>query len=104
MTEIENARNATLTVGTAVVVVSDQPNTNCFRKYITIENTSTGGQEITLSFGAEAVIGAGEKIYPGGLHHESVDSGFKPWQERITAISNLAGGTLSIMERIVVRQ
>jgi hypothetical protein len=101
--ETENNRNVSIAVGTAIVVLSNAPNTSTFRKYITIQNNSTAGQKITISFTDEAVAGQGEVLSPGGLHHESVDAGFKPTQNRIIAISDAAGGTVSVSERTVTR-
>jgi len=100
MANIEFNRNESLTVGTDAVVVSvEKDNSNFKRKSIVIINTSTGGQKITLAVGAQAVSGAGVPLSVGGHFHDSEDSGYKPTQQQITAISNLAGGTLAIQER-----
>jgi len=98
----ENISNKTLTVGTDQVEVSPDM-TGSQRSFIGITNTSTGGQIISLSFGQEAVSLSGTVIYPGGKYSESTDAGYKPTNKQITAISNLAGGTIAIQERIFVR-
>lgn len=97
-------RNYSLTVGTTVTVVSEQTNypTN-ERKVISLINTSTGGQNITIAFSDQAIAGSGVFLAPGGYYQESHDAGFTPSQAQITAVSSGAGGTLAIQERILVR-
>jgi len=97
-------RNQALTVGTSAVTLSEQVQypTN-ERKVFSVINTSTGGQKITVSIGDEAQGAAGIVLSAGGYYHESHDAGFTPTQSRITAISDAAGGTVSIQERIIVR-
>jgi len=97
-------RNVSVSVGTDVTEISKEMNypTN-ERKVITAINTSTGGQKITISIGDEAAGSAGIVLSPGGYYHESHDAGFTPTQSRITAISDIAAGTLSIQERVIVR-
>jgi len=97
-------RNASLTIGTTLVEVSQALNypTN-ERKVISLINNSSGGQKITISIGDEAAGSAGIILSPGGYYHESHDAGFTPTQSRITAVSDLAAGSLSIQERIIIR-
>jgi hypothetical protein len=94
-------RNATVTVGTSASVVSEITLPGQ-RKIISIINTSTAGQVISLGFGnIEAAAGNGVQLSPGGYYIESLEAGFVPTQDRISAISDIAGGTLAIMERVV---
>ena len=97
-------RNQSITVGTSLVEISDeQPFPTNERKVITLINTSTAGQKITVSIGDEAAGTAGIVLNVGGYYHESHDAGFTPTQSRITAIADGAGGTLSVQERIIIR-
>lgn len=97
----ENIRDESVTVGTSVVKISESQ-TNAERTVLILTNTSTGGQTISLGFGAEAKSGSGIVLSPGGFHSESKDAGFRVTNKLITAISDLAGGTLAIHERILV--
>ena len=101
----EQVRNASLAVNTTPVVVSEEQYEGCAqRKVIFITNTSAGGQVITLSPDTDAVAGVGIVIGPGGFYQDSADSGYIPNQSRISAVSNLAGGTLAIHERVIVKR
>jgi len=97
-------RNVAVAVGTSLVELSYAVNypTN-ERKVISIINTSTAGQKITVSIGDEAAGSAGIVLSPGGYYHESHDSGFTPTQSRITAVSDNPLGQVSLQERIIVR-
>lgn len=97
----ENIRDEAVAVGTDVVIVSPDM-TTAERNALILTNTSTGGQVISLAFGAEAKAGSGIVLSPGGFHSESKDAGFKPTNKSITAISSLAGGTLAVHERMFV--
>lgn len=93
-------RNESLTIGTTAVVVSKDKQNARPRESIIIINTSTGGQKITLSIDSEAKDGEGIVIYAGGSWQDSKETGYKPTQKLITAISDLAGGTIAIQERL----
>lgn len=98
---VQRNRNVAVSVGTASVEISptrDQEE----RVLISIVNTSTGGQTISLAFGQEAAAGSGVVLYPGGFYQESRDTN-KIVQEQISAISSLAGGTVAVSERIEMR-
>lgn len=95
-----NNRNEALTIGTDCVRVAEAKNTPSQRIAIYIINTSTAGQKITIAPGADAVAGRGIVISPGGYYQESADAGFIPTQDRVTAISDAIGGTISIHERV----
>ena len=100
MANIEFHRNESQTIGvTASVVSVEKDNSNFKRQSITIINTSTGGQKITIAIGQTAVSGQGLQLGAGGSWNDSQDSGYKPTQREITAISDIAGGTIAIQER-----
>lgn len=92
--------NKSETITTTASKISE----TCFqqRTFISIINTSTGGQTINVAIGEEAVAGSGIQLYPGGYYTESIEAGFKPTNKLITAISSAAGGTLAIQERILM--
>lgn len=95
-------RNASLSVGTTNVVFSEERFTDV-RKLFSIINTSTGGQKISISFGSEAVSGQGVVISPGGFYSESADGANDPTQSQICVVSDLAGATIAVSERILIR-
>lgn len=70
------------------------------RTAITVTNTSTGGQIITLAWGGAAKSLEGAVLYPGGNWSESRDPAFDPSTEDIWAISSAASGALAIHERV----
>jgi len=101
---MENNRSKKETVGTSLVVLSEEVQaTNGERVLIRYTNTSTGGQTITLGIDAQAEDGKGIVLFPGGFHLESKDSKDHNivTQKRITAIADAAGGTLACYERVV---
>jgi hypothetical protein len=93
-------REDTLAVGTSSVEVSPETGTKQ-RSVLVLTNTSIGGQIISLAWGRDAVAGRGVTLLPGEHHVESIDKGFIPLNIRIAAISDVAGGTLAIHERIL---
>jgi hypothetical protein len=99
---IERISNRSQTVGTTSVIVSDTQY-NAERTVLFISNTSTGGQKISISVGQEAVAGQGVTIGPGGFYQDSKGENYSPTNEQINAISDLAGGTISIQERDIMR-
>ena len=97
----ENIVNKTVAVGTTSVVISPTIQAPSVRKLITITNTSTAAQLITISFGTTvAAPGAGIVIYPAGSWSESLDSKFTPSQEQITVIASAINGAVGVHERI----
>lgn len=98
MAEDKN-RNIGVTIGVTPSIVAEelQPKQ---RTEIFLCNNSTGGQVIYLGIDADAVVGSGLTLYPGGVFASSSDSGFSPTHKRITAISNLAGASLTGFERV----
>lgn len=102
MTEI--IRDESLTVGTSAAVVAlEQSLPQAQRSVLILTNISTGGQTIYLSFSGEAQANKGIPLYVGGFHSESIDAGFKPTNNQITAIASGAGATLAIHERIITK-
>jgi hypothetical protein len=96
----ELQRDTSATVGTTSSVLSEE----CFqeRTFINITNTSSAGQKISLAFGAEAVLGAGITLSPGGFYSESKDVK-SITQRQISAVSDGAGATVAIAERVTMR-
>jgi hypothetical protein len=93
-------RNESLTVGTSAVVVSKSKTNKTKRKSIILINSSSGSQVITIAIDKIAADKEGIPLYPGGSWQDSEDKGYIPTQKQITAISNIAGGVLSIQERL----
>lgn len=90
--------NKSETVDTASInILPDRTALNEKRTSFIICNTSTGGQVITLGVDAEAVANAGIVLNPGGSWSEPSGSNLPP-NKRITAISDIAGGTLGVYE------
>lgn len=98
---MEINRNEAITVnGTSAVVLSvEKDNANVKRESIILINTSTGGQKITIAIDAEASANAGIVLSPGGSWNDSRDGNYYPTQKLITAISDIAGGRISLQER-----
>ena len=96
---VENVINTSVVVGTTSTKIRPQLLTGQ-RTAITITNTSTGGQIITLAWGGAAIALAGAVIYPGGNWSESRDPSFDPSTESIWAVSSAAAGALGIHERV----
>lgn len=91
-----------VSVGTSSVVVSRiQPFAK--RKMLAIMNNSTGGQIIYLSFSRDAST-ADLQLNPGGSYDEPFGGQLEATSEDIYAISNLAGGTLTVTERVDRRE
>lgn len=97
---MENDRNESLAVDTSAVVVSKSKEHQLKRKGITIINTSSGAQKITLAINAEANAGQGIVLSAGGSWSDTEEGGYIPTQKLITAISDIVGGTIAIQERL----
>lgn len=98
---MERNRNANLTIGTTSQHISDLVDSAQKRILITLTNISTGGQLINLAIGAEAVSGQGLPLSVGGFYQEVKSEGFEVTQDFIAAVSDVAGATLSIQERLI---
>jgi len=96
------SRNATQTVGTATVEISEDKTTRANSKRIAIVliNTSSAGQTITVAIDGDAIAGSGIVLSPGGYWQDNQDGiGYYPTQARITAVASAPGATLAIQER-----
>lgn len=94
--------NTSTTVGTDAVEISqERGNRNGVRRSIILINTSTAAQKITVAIDQPAVSGSGIVLNVGGVWSDNADGGYLPTQKQITAISDGAGGTLSIQERVI---
>lgn len=94
-------RNESATVGTSNVSISSAITVGQ-RYVLNVKNISTGGQIITLSWQTQAQANQGVVLNPGDAWSESVDSAFVPLNTEVFAISDAAGGTIAIHERILV--
>jgi hypothetical protein len=99
------SNNSSLTVGTDVAIVSEAKlNGYSERIRLIIVNTSSAGQNISVHVDSEAVANSGIFLYPGGSISWTKDSSMMPIQQnRVTAISSAAGGTISIYEEVINR-
>lgn len=87
-----------ITVGTSSVNLLAEVPINQRRSQFIICNTSTT-QKITIAKkGTSAELGKGIVLNPSGSYAESTDSGYKCYQGPVQAISDVAGGTVSITE------
>jgi len=92
-------RSVSLTVNGSVTEVS--PETGIWqRQLIVLTNISSGTQIIYLTTGQDASVGAGIPLKVGSSWCESIDSAFVPSNLRWTAISDVAGATLAVYERV----
>jgi len=97
--EEKQVRNESVSVGTSSVLVSS-PIINGQRTLFVVSNTSSGGQNITLSVDAYAIAGAGLVLSPGMAWSESADSAFQPTNRPIYAVASAASGSVGIQERL----
>lgn len=67
------------------------------RRYLYVENTSTGGQVLWLAFGATAaVVGTGIRLTPGQHFEQTALTGVT--EEAVNAIADAANGSASYQE------
>lgn len=100
-TQIEPVRNDSVTVGTSSVIVSEQRVQPNKRKVIVIRNISTDPLAIiTVNMGyLAAVANTGIVLKQNESFTEATDQGYECYQDQITAICAIAGGTLAVFER-----
>jgi len=97
---MDRVTNKSVSVGTSPVLVAQEVLLGQ-RKSITIINTSTGTQKISLAIDAGTGSGSASVLSPGGSFNDSQDGSFYfPLNSQITAISDGAGGSISVLERI----
>lgn len=95
----ERTRNVKVTLPTTSTKIAEA----CFqeRTQISIINTSTGGETVSIGIGEEAVANAGIVIYAGGSYSESKgDKSDKITQDVITALGSAATATIAIVEKV----
>lgn len=63
------------------------------RRYLYVENTSTGGQVLWLAFGATAVVGSGIRLSPGQFYELISPTGITV--QAVNAIADAANGSAS---------
>jgi hypothetical protein len=100
----EITRNESLTVGTSAVTVSDsrQENNQNLRKVITVRNISPNDTDIISVFLSDSEIPSNNKgivLRQYESFTDSADSGYIPFQGKISAICATANGVLSVFER-----
>lgn len=98
----ETIRDDSVTIGTDSVEISTRAVPH-ERVELTIVNTSTAGQIISLAWGAPAVSGAGIVLYPSGTYSASQDITTVLPNLRISAVSNAVNGSIAIHERRILR-
>ena len=92
--------NKSVTVGTTPVVLAQELLTGQ-RKFISIVNTSTAGQKISISINQDPTAGVGIVLSPGGSYSDSQDgTTYYPSHYNFTAVADGAGGAVAITERI----
>jgi hypothetical protein len=92
-------RNTLKSIGTTAEIISEEPQQE--RVLITIINTSSDTQVITIGIGVMAEENKGIVLSPGGFYQEVKGEGFSPTSTFISAISDQADGQLSIQERLI---
>jgi hypothetical protein len=90
-------RNELISVGTSSLRVSEAKVANK-RTTLTIVNSSTGTERITISIDSEAVDLKGRVLYPGGVWDISRGDTFFPTQKQINVISDQATAQISLAE------
>lgn len=96
---VTTPRQYSVSVGTSVVEVFPQPSKEI--GVLTFRNTSTGAQVISLGIGTEAVAGSGIVMQPGDVVTWSKDLAIAVPQERFTALSTVAAGSLAVYYQLV---
>lgn len=74
------------------------------REIISIKNTSTGGQKVTIAqgIGQTAVSGSGIVLNAGESWVESIESTFAPSNEPYSIVADAANATIAFFERLRV--
>jgi len=93
-----NTRNESIPVDTSSVMIADLVPKSTKRTQLIVINTSTTAKITIVKSDQAAVAGAGIVLNPSGSFAESTDSGYKCYQGKMSAISDVAGGTISIVE------
>ncbi len=94
------ARNESVLVGTANVILSNPRQAGARRKVILIRNNSPNAADIiTVTYGNVSVADAGIVLKQYESFADSNDGGYECWQGTINAICATANGKIAIMER-----
>lgn len=97
-----NSINRTATIGTDTTMISEAKiNGHSERVRLVVTNTSAGGQVISLAVNADATAGSGLVLSPGGFMTWERQGNVPVQQQRVNAISNLAGGSVAIYEEVL---
>jgi len=96
----DTTRNESVAVGTTAVEVAPAANANP-RRVIYLRNTSTGVQALNVFFGSKVATsgGGGIVLKPGEVIVDASDGSYECYQGQITAVSDIAAGTLAVFER-----
>lgn len=100
----EITRNEQIAVGTTGVTISDsrQENNQNLRKVITVRNTSPNDTDIISVFLSDSELATPNNGIVLRQHEsftDSYDSGYIPFQGKISAICATANGVISVFER-----
>lgn len=99
MANAEQITNRTVTVGTTQIELSPEQFSPSRRTFYSIINTSTAGQQVSISIGQEAVSGSGIVLTTGGFFSESEDTR-EITQKQINIVSDAVDATVAVQERI----
>lgn len=100
-TQTEPARNESVTVGVTSSIISEQRVQPNSRKVIVVRNISDDVTKIiTVNMGyRSAENNTGIVLKQGESFTDATDAGYTCYQDQISAICAVAGGTLAIFER-----
>lgn len=96
----ERNRNVKFTLPTTSTIISEQLGFDSQRVFISIINTSTGGETVSLGIEDEAKAGQGIVLSPGGTYSESADGINFPTNAQFTALGSANTATIALAERI----
>jgi hypothetical protein len=93
-------RNDSVGVGTTAVTIFEEAQPGELRMGFTLNNTSAGGQNITIVYGGDrqaAAAGFGDVLNPKGVKSEGTAYPDAPcFQGKVQAIADAAGGVLAV--------
>jgi len=97
--EVIDDRTQTIPLTAAVV---SKAVFNGQRKVLSLMNTSLAGEIISIGILNQAKAGQGIVLNPGDRYVESIDAGYSPSNEQVTAIASVATATLAVHEVITL--
>lgn len=95
-----NSSNKKATISTTSMAISEQK-VNQPRVRLTIVNTSTASEVVSIAIDDEAVLYAGYTLYAGGNVNLEAVNGIPLNQGRVTAIASAGTATISIYEEVL---